>query len=917
MRRTSQRSSDANWGPSLLGQRVTKCHSWNLAIHEDTLRLALNDASEEISISGITGVTSTKGFAWSTIDIAHPRRRIRLRGIPNRQAHSLTETLNAARAALEYRRLVAALTTEFDAALESLQAWNVALRAAIAETLVEQGWLTTEFFASWSLRKRELALSWLLHHPVVADEILRPDHQESLAAWHQDLGLLIASANETHLREQAETNRDFFQSIEKSPLTDEQTRAVITHDNRVLVIASAGSGKTSTMVAKAGYAIKRQLTDPDKILMLAFNASAAEELQDRVRERLTPLGLDASKVIARTFHSFALTVIGQATGHKPSAAPWLTNGDDIRQLGRIVDKLRRTDYGFRASWDFFQTVLARDYVRVSSRPTDEIDDGPNLRTAKGELVKSVGERIIADWLYLNGVEYVYEHRYPIETADPEHGQYHPDFYYPQIDAYHEHWALNADGTSDFEGYVESMEWKRDLHRASGTVLLETTMAELWAGQALGSLAQQLTDRGIHLDPRPERFNTIRTPVENEQLLRTFRAFLSHSKSNRLSDEQLEARLHADKDGAVRFRDQAFVRLFIAIRREWNEALQSVGAIDFDDMLNMAIDHLQAGDWISPFELVMVDEFQDASLARVRMANALVNRPGRHLFAVGDDWQSINRFAGADPSAMTKFHEHFGAAQVLKLERTFRFPQSLADVSSSFVLRNPDQLAKTVRSSTEEFPHSVRIVTLDGARNDALEAAKRKAIRYFLKTLHDELLAGEVANAAGRKISVFVLGRYQHQKNLIPDWRDLSSELDVRFMTAHASKGTEADYVIVPDVVSGRWGFPSTIQDDPVLRIAMPDPEDFPYAEERRLFYVALTRARRQALILTTTGRESHFVLELIRDNRLVRTNAIGEPLETIVCPECGRGIMTLRDGKRGAFLGCTRYPRCKSTAPRP
>lgn len=908
-------SPGVSWGPSPLGQRITKCRSWQLTILEDAVRLTVAEDTSDISISGITSVTSTRGFAWATVEIAHPDRRIRLRGIPNRHAQSLAEELEKARGAVEHRRLVAALTIEFETAVDALREWSVALHTAISETLTIKGWLTTEFFADWSLRKQGLPLGWLLNHPIVTTEILRPRHSDALAAWNEDLGLLLASANEAHLREQSQSNLEFFRTVEKSPLTDEQTRAVITHDNRVLVVASAGSGKTSTMVAKAGYAMKRRLVDPDKILMLAFNAAAAEELQERVTQRLSPQGLDASKVIARTFHSFALTVIGQATGKKPSAAPWLTGGEDVRQLSRIVDKLRRTDYGFRTSWDFFQAVLARDYIRSKPSPHDNMEDGPNLRTAQGELVKSVGERVIADWLYLNGVEYVYEHRYPVDTADSEHGQYHPDFYYPQIDAYHEHWAVNADGTSDFDGYVEAMAWKRDLHRSHGTALLETTMAQLWAGEALPLLAKELTGRGIKLEPKPERFVTSRTPVENEQLLGTFRTFLSHAKSNRLNDVELEARLREDGDAAVRFRDRAFLRLFMAIRREWEEALRAADAIDFEDMLNLAVDHLEAGNWTSPFELVMVDEFQDASLARVRMANALVNRPGRHLFAVGDDWQSINRFAGADPSAMIKFTQHFGQAQILKLERTFRFPQSIADVSSSFVLRNPDQLSKTVQSSTREFPDSIRIVTLDGTTPATVEAAERKSIRYFLKTLHDGLATGEVPTATGRKISVFVLGRYQRQKQLVPDWRDLARHLDVRFMTAHGSKGAEADYVIIPGLVSGRWGFPSTIQDDPVLRLAMPDPEGYPYAEERRLFYVSLTRARRQAILLTTTGRESRFVLELIRDSGLVRTNAIGEPLETVICPTCGRGIMTQRNGKRGRFLGCSRYPWCKATAP--
>jgi len=115
------------------------------------------------------------------------------------------------------------------------------------------------------------------------------------------------------------------------------------------------------------------------------------------------------------------------------------------------------------------------------------------------------------------------------------------------------------------------------------------------------------------------------------------------------------------------------------------------------------------------------------------------------------------------------------------------------------------------------------------------------------------------------------------------------------------------------MVSGKWGFPSTIPNDPVLRLVMPSAEDFPRAEERRLFYVAMTRAKRGVVLVTLKGRESRFLLELIRDHLIVRTNALGKILDSIVCPGCGRGFMVERTSKRGKFLGCGRFPHCKNT----
>ena len=517
--------------------------------------------------------------------------------------------------------------------------------------------------------------------------------------------------------------------------------------------------------------------------------------------------------------------------------------------------------------------------------------------------------MIADWLYFNSVEYVYERSYEVDTADSEHRQYHPDFYNPRIDAYHEHWAVDENGQApeEFVGYLDGMQWKRETHRRHGTTLLETTRAQLWSGEGLSHLEKELTERGIRLQANPERLLAGQTPTDYGRLLQTFRSILTHAKSNRLSDDQLRQRLEEQSHGEVRFRDAAFLRLFAPIRREWDKKLAAEGCIDFEDMLNFSADHLEAGDWESPYELVMVDEFQDASHARARLARALVAQPGRHLFAVGDDWQSINRFAGADLSVMTDFELLFGPSEVLRLERTFRFPQSIADVPSKFVLQNPSQLVKRVVSSTAEFPPTISAVSVD------TDTAVKAAIHHQLKALHTQIARGRIPQPVGVKATVFVLGRYRHQSDYLPDCRDLADLLDVKFMTIHASKGAEADYIVVPGMVSGKWGFPSTIPNDPVLRMAMPAAEDFKRAEERRLFYVAMTRARRGVLLFTVKNRESPFLMELIRDHGIVRTNAIGETLDSTVCPRCGRAFMVERTSKRGPFLGCRRYPRYKST----
>lgn len=685
--------------------------------------------------------------------------------------------------------------------------------------------------------------------------------------------------------------------------------------DRVQVIASAGSGKTSTMVAKAGYALHAKLVDPEEILLLAFNKDAAEELQERVRDRLRPLGLLAEKVVARTFHGFGLDVIGHATGRRPKVAPWVEHGQEIEHLAQLVDTIRYSNAAFRRDWDLFRLVFGTDLSSIEEEESDPEDWERATRTAgfrtnRGEVVRSRGERHIANWLYYNGVDYRYEQPYEVDLASPTHRQYCPDFYYPSIQAYHEHWALDMHGKppKSFVGYAEGMRWKREQHEKHSTMLLETTSAQVWSGEAFAYLACELTARGIVLEPRDDRPIANPAAVDERGLLQLIRTFLVHAKSNRLDDATLGRRLDERVSGPFRYRHELFLRLFRELRVAWDRSLAESGFIDFEDMLLEAASHLNEGRWESPFELIMVDEFQDVSQARAQLVRSLLRRPTSRLFAVGDDWQSINRFAGADISVMTGFEGWFGKAEVHRLERTFRCPQSICDISSTFVQENPNQLRKKVYSDSTEHPPAVR--ALQVPEEDRI----RSVLLEHLQELHDDLEEGTLRPGARGKVSVLILGRYNRDSEYLPSWGHLSHRLDVKFLTVHGSKGLEADYVILPRITAGAAAFPSTRKDDPILMLVMPHGDSFPQAEERRLFYVALTRARRSVLLITLEHRFSPFIVDLINAHGIEVMAADGEPVQVVPCPEetC-TGVMVPRSGVYGTFFGCTRFPACRKT----
>ena len=892
------------WCPSTFGRFFTRSPVWSLSLVSDQYQLKLDVDSLAGPIPELEKAKVAYGIFWTSVTLqVSGFGKVEIDGIPNARARELFETV-----AVEAKRIrIAQLIRNFATAVEPVVSWVTNARTASKQQFHSKGWLTRDFSKELTKLKPS-GLNELLSEPEVVKhlETLEPPIQDAIALWQKDFSKVADAANESFLARELLSSKAFLDEVEKSPLTEEQAKAVLCFDNRVLLVASAGSGKTSTMVAKAGYALKKGYFSAEKILLLAFNRDAASELRQRIKERLEPQGLQVEGLSAKTFHAFGLEIIGEATGKKPSLASWLESGQDLEILLDIVDHIKDRNPDFRVKWDLFRIVLGEDLPEFGQEEEspdswDKESKESGFRTLQNEVVKSRGEQLIANWLFYNGVSYKYESDYRIDTADAKHRQYKPDFYFPDIDVYLEHWAVDENGEPppEFEGYKEGMAWKRQLHATNETTLLETTMAELWSGKAFAYLSQELTRLGITLDPNPDREVEGRRPIEAPRLVRTFRAFLTHTKSNRLTIDDLKQRLENKSAGHFYYRHKVFIELFEVIWKGWEERLQSERCIDFEDMLNSAADCIESGNWKNPYELVMVDEFQDVSQARARLIAGLLREKNKHLFAVGDDWQSINRFAGSDLSVMTEFENLFGKAVTLKLEKTFRCPQSLCDISGNFVQKNPRQLKKKVASEQKAEDQPVKIIRVDD------EFKIRSAIERRI----DELTV--LKNLSDKPLKIYVLGRYRKEREYLPT--NSNPNVEVEFVTAHSSKGLEADHVIIPKMTSETLGFPSQVADDPVLQLAMPSEDSFEFAEERRLFYVALTRAKSTVTLITVAHKESSFITELVRDEGIPVQSANGKVESSAVCTRCQRGFLVQRNGPYGVFLGCSRFPRCGYT----
>ena len=897
--------SDKSWSPSYFGRLLTGSYDWTLTIQGDQYLIQVENELQKGSILEFKYIIFNKGLFWSDFDWLGPKGKdYRLDGLPNNEAALLLLSINQIISAELRNQERLQNTKAFERATKEILNWHQIAQQKINARLTSKGWLQQSL--TQELNNDKPIIEFNFNHPdmVALIQLLPISDQHALRLWQTDLKQYIEELNQKQLDVAQVNSKHFFHTIEKSPLSDEQIKAVVCFDDRLLLVASAGSGKTSTMVAKCGYAIQQNYFKPEHILMLTFNKATAKELRSRVDQRLLAIDIPSEKVTTKTFHAFGQDVIGICTGKKPHIPKWLEDGKDLEVLKELVDELKDSDIKFRTLWDLFRVVFFKDLPSFGKEMKDadwhdSKTEVTGFKTFNDETVRSRGELLIANWLFYNGVKYEYERQYEHETADAKNRQYMPDFYFPDINLYYEHWALDEKGNppAEFKGYEDGMRWKKALHASYGTDLIETTMAQIWSGEAFTILETELTKRGIKLDPNPDRETKNRKPIQNERLIKLFRSFLTHVKSNQLSMADLLRKLETSIIGRFKYRHRVFLDLFKCIWNAWEQKLRSEKAIDFDDMLIDAANHIEKGQYNSPFQLIMVDEFQDVSQSRARLLRALLNNPDQYLFAVGDDWQSINRFAGSYIGCMTDFESNFGLSTILKLENTFRCPQSLCDISSQFVLKNPAQINKNVRSAIPNIENPIKIIRVKYLN------LMQSASEVYLRELSE-------SGTIKQKKSVFVLGRHNREEAYMP--KSFNQKLfSVEFKSVHSSKGLEADLIIIPNMINDNLGFPNQMADDPLLGLAMPKIDSFEYSEERRLFYVALTRAKQKVVLITVERIESPFIWELLEQHNLKFHDINGISKSQVICPKCKKGLVIEMPSKNGSFQYCNRYPLCK------
>ncbi|MBM3928560.1 MAG: DNA helicase UvrD, partial [Sphingomonadales bacterium] len=692
-----------------------------------------------------------------------------------------------------------------------------------------------------------------------------------------------------------------------------------------LLVASAGSGKSATMVGKVAYILEKRLHEPGEILVLAFGKTAAEELKERIARQL---GVESKELKCRvtTFHSLGLAIIKEVEGRPPQMANWAESATgEARFIDDVIKELVETDEEFRRLWVEILLLYPKAHIPPAEFQTAEeyreyMADNNGRRpkeiaTYAGIYVQSLEEQRIANWLWLHTVPFEYERQIQTRNEDGSVRWVKPDFYYPATGTIHEHFAISADGTSPFENYVEHARLKRAGYARIGADMFETTSAQASDGTLLDHLRSELETRGIEFAERSHE----------EVIKATSRTVLTHYKKIigicikhiRASGLTVDMLLEKAKSLHDPQRAERFARVVFRIADAYTRKLDEQRRIDFDSMIGDAVRLVETGRYTSPFSLILVDEFQDISDPRAKLIKALKHqKPFTKLFAVGDDWQSIYRFTGSDITIFTQFEANFGASWQGRLERTYRCNQTLADTAAGFIQRNPAQLTKTVRSSRPAIPRSIRAIpvkVVGKSKSNFTEACLQVLARL------DAFLAGnagEWRQHHRHKLKVLVLWRY----NMLDPFGAEPPEfenIEVGGLSFHRSKGLEADYTILLDVSEGDYGVPSRIEEDELLNLVIPRPETFEFAEERRLFYVALTRASRGTFLLYDRAQPSRYIAELcdIAGDDIRFETVDGARLWQ--CPVCVTGELVERTDEAGAeLIGCSSHPRCQHSRPR-
>ncbi len=802
-------------------------------------------------------------------------------------------------------------------------------------------------------------------------------------------------ANERYINQELKDNSDLFDDLDGKSLDSQQREAIVVDEDAVKVIAGAGSGKTFTIQGKLKYLTEKRDVDPSEILAISFSNASVDDLKERIEE---PIDIKTFHKVGKDI----LTQYNQYSRPDTSALKriikrYLTkkalkNEDISKKLIEFFSfyiNVPPSDDDIKYEGDLLDWQEGVDFSTLKRRFKNK-----QRETLNNEIVRSYEELYIANFLFIYGIKYTYEkiYSYPNKNFEREFNKfkeflfsfneeipdelknditkdllnltdifeeyeikdYLPDFYLDDYNIYIEHFGLNRNcenhliGGKSSEEYVKEMEWKRKVHKKYGTTLIETFSYYQSENRLLTRLAEKLQAQGVEFNEIDYR-EVYRILLENKTikewedfivLLKTFIELFKGNNYDETKFKEFYDYVGGLKDSFSKDRTIAFLKIVEEIYNDYEAYLLKIKKIDFNDMINKASDCIVKNGLDLPYKYIIVDEYQDTSFTRYNLLRNICDSIGAKIMVVGDDWQSIYSFSGCDVNIFTKFDNFFDVCETRYIEKTYRNSQQLIDASSNFVMKNPDQTRKELKSS-KSLKYPIKLVNFDNDFDEILKfeliikniinqsTFKNKKILILgrnNKDIFNLLKNFNVENEYGKR-KFEILGdedKLRRNKFVKIVYRE-SPDVNIEYRTVHQSKGLECDNVILINLKNWKAGFPNKMVDDPVLNFVKRNGDSFSYAEERRLFYVALTRTKNNVYLLAPYFKSSVFVQELKTDANVELLNLEHNRLETLKniekngeryviptklkCPVCKTGVVLLESfwnkGKLNRVLKCS------------
>jgi DNA helicase IV len=686
----------------------------------------------------------------------------------------------------------------------------------------------------------------------------------------------------------------------KIVLDDDQQTAIITDDTHNLVVAGAGSGKTEVLVTRIGYLATRKpdTIGPKNILALAFQTKAKEEIKERLKKRYN---ID---VDVKTFHGLGNKIQADAEKILGTKLPTLKFSNDeiaykiyIKNVFNQISQDRKITNEIVDFMKFFgdEEVIKKEGDFKKKEEFYEYQKNLTYTTLDGRKVKSESEREIYNFFFmhkLNGEQIQIEYESPAEWMkyrDQNKEPPKPDFFFPEHKMYLEHWALGKDGKvprwfgeNATEKYKEGMEAKKtEFEGQEEFTLIESSHADCQNDNLIKEVKQRFLTALKKKFPK-EKFVLKPKPYEElveqvweecklfvDKITDNISTFITIAKTYSVQPEELDKRI---KDQSWPLKQRTFAKIANRIYKFYQKDLRQNNEMDFCDMINLAVKLLKTNPnfYKDKFSHILVDEYQDISNQRYQLINELMKKnKDSKLFCVGDDWQSIMGFSGSNIKFFVEFEKYFSHHVRTDLTKNYRSVKEIVDTGAQIIKHNGEvQLKKETKAHRTDngFLTVFSSMHTEGYKERYLPQVCSHAVNK-IKELFDKGYKPKDIMCLSRITAnpMFVNTLINMAKNSgIKIAKNTRSSNEIPLLSVHKSKGLESKIVFIFNVDQDTYGFPCELENPKVFEIATNGKNEVKEEEERRLFYVAVTRAKEEVIIYNRHEIQSKFVTE-IRD----------------------------------------------------